>query len=114
MSAAPVATLAHQYMVTAPLEALDEAPLFPLIRDPDLRFYLRRERNAFLLGSYAHEGRPVWTDGVPEDFDHQLFPDDVEGMMPVFEAAASHVALLNAGSLWGRRRRHAARRARRA
>nr|WP_321250715.1 FAD-dependent oxidoreductase [uncultured Ruegeria sp.] len=91
----PVVTLEHQYMVTSTLPELDaDSDLFPLIRDPDLRFYLRRERNAFLLGSYAHEGRPVWMDGVPGDFDHQLFADDVDGMMVVFEAACSHVPLL--------------------
>ncbi|MEX0351102.1 MAG: FAD-dependent oxidoreductase [Paracoccaceae bacterium] len=91
----PVVTLEHQYMVTSALPQLDtDADLFPLIRDPDLRFYLRRERNAFLLGSYAHEGRPAWQDGVPEDFDHQLFADDIDGMMAVYEAAASHVPLL--------------------
>ena len=93
----PVVTLEHQYMVTTALPQLEaDTALFPLIRDPDLRFYLRRERNAFLLGSYAHEGRPAWSDGVPENFDHQLFPDDVEGMMAVFEAAASHVPILEA------------------
>ena len=91
----PVITLEHQYMVTSPLAALeDDTATFPLIRDPDIRFYLRRERNALLLGSYAHEGRPVWQDGVPQDFDHQLFADDIDGMMAVFEAAASHVPLL--------------------
>ena len=92
---APVVTLEHQYMVTAPLAALEEnTAIFPLIRDPDIRFYLRRERNALLLGSYAHEGRPVWQDGVPQDFDHQLFADDIDGMMSVFERAAAHVPLL--------------------
>ena len=92
---APVATLMHQYMVTDALPELDQnKDLFPLIRDPELRFYLRRERDAFLLGSYAHEGRPVWQDGVPRDFNHQLFPDDVDGMMEVFEAALPHVPLL--------------------
>ncbi|MCG7522661.1 FAD-dependent oxidoreductase [Ruegeria sp. Ofav3-42] len=91
----PVVTLEHQYMVTTALPQLEEdTELFPLIRDPDIRFYLRRERNALLLGSYAHEGRPVWQDGVPEDFDHQLFADDIDGMMEVFEAAASHVPIL--------------------
>ena len=91
----PVATLMHQYMVTDALPELDQnADLFPLIRDPELCFYLRRERDAFLLGSYAHEGRPVWQDGVPRDFDHQLFPDDVDGMMEVFEAALPHVPIL--------------------
>ena len=82
-------------MVTSPIGALEaDTTIFPLIRDPDIRFYLRRERNALLLGSYAHEGRPVWRDGVPQDFDHQLFADDIDGMMSVFEAASSHVPLL--------------------
>ena len=91
----PVVTLSHQYMVTDALEELaEDTSTFPLIRDPELRFYLRRERDAFLLGSYAHEGRPVWRDGVPSDFDHQLFPDDVEDMLPVFDAAMTHVPLL--------------------
>ncbi|WP_282609324.1 FAD-dependent oxidoreductase [Pelagibius sp. Alg239-R121] len=92
----PVITLEHQYMVTSALPQLEkDTETFPLIRDPDLRFYLRRERNALLLGSYAHEGRPVWRDGVPANFDHQLFADDIDGMMAVFEAAASHVPLLS-------------------
>ncbi|MGB0506939.1 MAG: GcvT family protein [Pikeienuella sp.] len=91
----PVVTLEHQYMVTTALPELEaNTSVFPLIRDPDIRFYLRRERNALLLGSYAHEGRPVWQDGVPQDFDHQLFADDIDGMMAVFESAAIHVPLL--------------------
>lgn len=91
----PVVTLEHQYMVTSALSQLaeDEA-MFPLIRDPDIRFYLRRERDALLFGSYAHEGRPVWDDGVPADFDHQLFDDDMDGIMAVYEAATVHVPLL--------------------
>ncbi|MCR9134925.1 MAG: FAD-dependent oxidoreductase [Alphaproteobacteria bacterium] len=91
----PVVTLEHQYMVTSALPELEaDDEIFPLIRDPDIRFYLRRERNALLFGSYAHEGRPVWLDGIPTDFDHQLFGDDIDGIMAVYEAAATHVPLL--------------------
>ena len=93
---APVVTLEHQYLVTEPLKALEthSAP-FPLVRDPDIRFYLRREGNAFLIGSYAHDGRPAWvTDGPPEDFAHQLFPDNVEDILDVLEATMAHVPLL--------------------
>lgn len=91
----PVVTLEHQYMVTSALSQLEaDEEMFPLIRDPDIRFYLRRERNALLFGSYAHEGRPVWDDGVPADFDHQLFDDDMDGIMAVYEAAAVHVPVL--------------------
>ncbi|MEX0319869.1 MAG: FAD-dependent oxidoreductase [Ruegeria sp.] len=92
----PVVTLEHQYLVTEPLAALEEHPdLFPLVRDPDIRFYLRRERNAFLLGSYAHAGRPAWPDsGPPDDFAHQLFPDSVEDILEVLEDTIAHVPLL--------------------
>ncbi|MEM9629597.1 MAG: FAD-dependent oxidoreductase [Pseudomonadota bacterium] len=93
---APVATLEHQYLVTEPIAALEEyTDLFPLVRDPDIRFYLRRERNAFLLGSYAHAGRPAWESGPPpDDFAHQLFPDSVDDILDVFEATITHVPLL--------------------
>jgi len=92
---APVVTLAHQYLVTESIAKLtDDQNNFPLIRDPELRFYLRRESDAFLLGSYAHEGRAVWQDSVPKDFDHSLFEDDVEGMAGVIDSAIQHVPLL--------------------
>lgn len=93
---APVITLEHQYLVTDPLAELENHPaLFPLVRDPDIRFYLRRERNGFLLGSYAHEGRPAWREsGPPEDFAHQLFPDSVDDILDVLEATIAHVPLL--------------------
>ncbi|MEM7075791.1 MAG: FAD-dependent oxidoreductase [Pseudomonadota bacterium] len=94
--AAPVVTLEHQYLVTEPLPALEaHTDLFPLVRDPDIRFYLRRERNGFLVGSYAHDGRPAWAEtGPPGDFAHQLFPDSVDDILEVLEATMAHVPLL--------------------
>ena len=44
----PVTALEHQYLITEPLEELEsDKNLFPLIRDPEIRFYLRRERSSF-------------------------------------------------------------------
>ncbi len=93
---APVITLEHQYLVTDKVAELAQDPrLFPLVRDPDIRFYLRREGNAFLLGSYAHDGRPAWRcSGPPDDFAHQLFPDSIEDILEVLEATITHVPLL--------------------
>ncbi len=94
-TAAPVTTLEHQYLVTEPLAELEADPtLFPLVRDPDIRFYLRRERAGFLFGSYGHPGRPAFTEGVPEDFAHSLFPDSPDDIAEVLEAAIAHVPLL--------------------
>ena len=97
---APVVTLEHQYLVTETLSELDaHDALLPLVRDPDIRYYLRRERNAFLLGSYAHDGRPAWDgDGPPDEFAHQLFPDRVDELLDVVDATVAHVPMLkNAG-----------------
>lgn len=91
----PVTTLEHQYLVTEPLPALkEETALFPLVRDPDIRFYLRREGDSFLFGSYGHAGRPVWPDGAPDDFSHQLFADSVDDILEVLEGTLAHVPIL--------------------
>ena len=91
----PLATLQHQYLVTGPVPALQaHAELFPLVRDPDLRFYLRREGASLLFGSYGHPGRPAFTDGVPDDFAYQLFPDSVDDIAEVLDEAVAHVPLL--------------------
>lgn len=93
--ALPVVTLEHQYLVTDSVAELEATPdNFPLIRDPDIMYYLRRERNGFLLGSYGHEGRPAWINGMPEDFANQLFPDSVDDIAEIFEAALAHVPIL--------------------
>lgn len=91
----PVVTLEHQYLVTESLPELEAAPdNFPLVRDPDIMYYLRRERNGLLLGSYGHEGRPAWLNGMPDCFANQLFPDSVDDIAEVLEAALSHVPIL--------------------
>ena len=91
----PVATLEHQYLVTEGLPVLEADPkLFPLVRDPDIRFYLRRERASFLFGSYGHPGRPAFADGLPANFAHQLFPDSLDDIAEVLEGAIAHVPLL--------------------
>jgi len=91
----PVVTLEHQYLVTESLPELEEdQALFPLVRDPDIRFYLRRERAGFLFGSYGHPGRLAFKDGIPDEFAHSLFPDSVDDIAEVLEAALEHVPLL--------------------
>ena len=91
----PVVTLEHQYLVTESLPELAANPgNFPLVRDPDIRYYLRRERNGLLFGSYGHAARAAWLDGMPDCFASQLYPDRVEDIAEVLEAALEHVPLL--------------------
>jgi dimethylglycine dehydrogenase len=95
----PIATLEHQYLVTEPLpELVQDKTLFPLVRDPDIRFYLRREGAGFLFGSYGHEGRLAFKDGLPNAFAHSLFEDSPDDIVELIEQAIDHIPLLaNAG-----------------
>jgi len=91
----PVATLEHQYLVTEAIEALQQnSSLFPLVRDPDIRFYLRRERASLLFGSYGHPGRLAFQDGIPDQFAHALFDDSVDDIVDLIEQAMEHIPLL--------------------
>ena len=91
----PISVLEHQYLVTEAFKALQQnEQAFPLIRDPDIRFYLRRERAGFLFGSYAHAGRLAFTDGIPENFSHGLFEDSIDDMIELLEKAIDYVPIL--------------------
>ena len=91
----PVVTLEHQYLVTGPVPALREDPaVFPLVRDPDIGFYLRREGRSFLLGSYGHAGRLAWSGEPPHDFASQLLADRVDDMLEILGKTLVHVPLL--------------------
>jgi dimethylglycine dehydrogenase len=99
----PIVTLSHQYLVTEAipeLMALGQARL-PLVRDPDVSYYLRQERHGLLLGPY--EAQPVahWLEGLPEAFAHQLFEDDLGRLEAYIEDACQRVPLL--GSVGVRR-----------
>ena len=94
----PAATLAHQYLITEPIEELTtrETPL-PLLRDPDSSYYLRQEKDGLLLGPYEYKCRAHWvdeSDPVPDDFSFQLYPDDLDRLEWYIEDACARVPLL--------------------
>jgi len=91
-----VVSLSHQYLVTEDIPALVArgAARLPLVRDPDVSYYLRQERHGLLLGPYESSARAHWTDGVPEEFAHQLFPDDLGRLEDYIAAACARVPVL--------------------
>ena len=75
----PIVAMQHQYLVTEDIPALVERgnEKLPLLRDPDVSYYLRQERQGFILGPYEWQCRAEWQDGIPADFAYQLWPDDL-------------------------------------
>ncbi|MEM7093092.1 MAG: FAD-dependent oxidoreductase [Actinomycetota bacterium] len=91
----PLAVLEHQYLVTGNVPALDDiSEPFPLVRDPEIMFYLRQEQDRLLFGNYGHEGRTVWEDGRPDLFDSSLFADSTDDIGAVASQAMAHVPIL--------------------
>ncbi|HXY97791.1 MAG TPA: FAD-dependent oxidoreductase, partial [Steroidobacteraceae bacterium] len=92
----PIVTLSHQYLVTEDIPALVARGLarLPLVRDPDVSYYLRQERHGLLLGPYESGARAHWLDHVPEEFAHQLFPDDLARLEEYVVAACARVPIL--------------------
>jgi dimethylglycine dehydrogenase len=91
----PIAVMSHQYLVTEDvpeLQGRDER--LPLLRDPDTSYYLRQERDGFILGPYEWKATPMWLDGMPDDFANQLWNDDFERLEPYIEDAMARVPAL--------------------
>ena len=92
----PIVTLSHQYLVTdeiPELAARGEARL-PLLRDPDVSYYLRQEKHGLILGPYERQATAHWLDGIPDEFAHQLFDDDLARVETYIEAACGRVPIL--------------------
>jgi dimethylglycine dehydrogenase len=96
----PIVTMAHQYLVTENLPALlARTERLPLLRDPDVSYYLRQEGGGLILGPYEQQATPAWLDGIPEDFSYKLWSDALERLEPYIEAACRRVPALAAAGV---------------
>ncbi len=82
----PISNMEHHYVVTGPVpEFMDRDKEIPVMRDPYSSSYLRQEQHSGLVGVYEQDQMTeAWTPrGYPSwDSDSELFPDDLERLMP--------------------------------
>jgi len=94
----PSVVISHQYLVTESIAALGKRrDKLPLLRDPDVSYYLRQERDGLLLGPYEWQATPHWVradDAMPDDFSFQLWPDDLGRLERYIEDACRRVPIL--------------------
>ena len=100
----PAVPVLHQYLV------LDEIPAvlrhqqetgreLPIIRDPEESWYVRQERNGFILGPYERDAQ-VWSvDGVPPEFGADLLPSDLDPVEHIIDGAMARIPALREGGL---------------
>ncbi|MDA8587000.1 FAD-dependent oxidoreductase [Rhodobacteraceae bacterium] len=97
----PMMVMSHQYVLTeqvAEIEAFakEKGGKLPLLRDVDVSYYLRQEKNGFNIGPYEPNCKGHWMtpdDQMPDDFSFQLYPDDLDRIMDIVADAMERVPL---------------------
>ncbi len=92
----PAIPVQHQYIVTNEVPELVERkaaglPEMAVLRESDASYYLREERQGYILGPYEKGAPAVFLDGVPESFGRDLFSGDLDRLLPHVEAAIRRV-----------------------
>jgi dimethylglycine dehydrogenase len=99
----PVVPMLHQYLVTDRVAAVADRIAagereLPIIRDPEESWYVRQERDGFIVGPYEKTAHPWAVDGVPPEFGMELLPPDLERVEHIVAMAMERIpALAEAG-----------------
>lgn len=92
----PIASLLHHYLITETVpEFLELEHELPVIRDDSVvSGYIRMEQKSLLVGIYE-KANPVtvWEAGTPWESENELFPSDLDRIMPWLEASMERIPL---------------------
>lgn len=98
----PMVVMSHQYFLTGEIPEIEawtkeNGRKTPLIRDVDISYYLRQDKNGLNLGPYERNCKAHWVtpdDPMPDDFSFQLYPDDLERLEFYIGDAMARVPVL--------------------
>ncbi len=81
----PLHSCEHFYVTTNTMPGVH--PNLPVCRDNDSFTYIREWGTGLLVGGFEPKSKPIWTEGVPENFEFGLLPDDYDHFMQLWEGA---------------------------
>ncbi|MBN3563699.1 GcvT family protein [Aliamphritea spongicola] len=96
----PMCSMEHQFVVTdnvPELEKLDH--MIPMLRDPDVSYYLRQEGKGLILGPYEPGGIPWATDGVPAAFGQELLAPDLDRIEEIMCTAMEQIEMIGTAGI---------------
>ncbi|WP_246797207.1 GcvT family protein [Burkholderia perseverans] len=70
----PLHAAEHYYIVTGRIPGTH--PDLPVMRDPDGYIYFKEEVGGLVMGGFEPDAKPWGMDGIPDEFEFQLLPDD--------------------------------------
>ena len=103
----PMMVMSHQYLLSEEVPEIEawskeHGKKLPLLRDVDVSYYLRQEKNGFNLGPYEPNCRAHWdtdADPMPDDFSFQLWQDDLDRIEEIVTDAMERVPLLGSSGI---------------
>ncbi len=98
----PMMVMEHQYLLTEQIPEIEawskeNGRKLPLIRDVDVSYYLRQEKNGYNLGPYEPNCKAHWEnegDVMPDDFSFQLWQQDMDRIEDIVVDAMARVPLM--------------------
>ena len=92
----PLQACEHFYIVTEPFDGV--TPNLPVLRVYDECAYYKEDAGKILLGAFEPRAKPWGMGGIPDDFEFDQLPEDLEHFEPILEKAMGRMpALQNAG-----------------
>ncbi len=88
----PLHSAEHMYIVTGRIEGVH--PDLPVMRDPDGYTYYKEEVGGLVMGGFEPHAKPWGMDGIPDDFEFALLPDDWDQFEILMENALVRVPQL--------------------
>jgi dimethylglycine dehydrogenase len=96
----PIVPMEHQYIVTNDIPAVAQLDReIAMCIDFDGESYLRQEGKGLLIGTYEHGCKHWAIGGTPQDFAHELLPNDVDRIWSALEVAMERYPCLADGGI---------------
>lgn len=93
----PLHSAEHMYIVTGKIDGVH--PDLPVMRDPDGYTYYKEEVGGLVMGGFEPHAKPWGMDGIPDDFEFALLPDDWDQFEILMENALMRVPQLGVAEI---------------
>ena len=89
----PLHACEHFYAVTE--YSKDIPKNLPILRNPDAHIYVKEDAGKLLIGAFEKKAKPWGMDGIPEDFEFDSLPNDMDHFGPILLEAMDRLPILN-------------------
>ncbi len=93
----PLHSAEHMYVVTGEIDGIH--PDLPVMRDPDGFTYFKEEVGGLVVGGFEPEAKPWGMDGIPDNFEFALLPDDWDQFEILMENALHRIPQLETAEI---------------